>query len=154
MCILQGDPSHLVGSNEVTITCSLMLCSWWFDAYVCLFLFTQIKNQIKSLFCDHTNLLEEFWVFFKQLHPQLHWCSDEDDAVELENKAELENKLDSSVDSQEQGTETAFCAENSSHTPNGNKVVLWTRLEMLVYNSFVDHSLLNPYSRELVCFEV
>lgn len=96
---------------------------FWFDAYVHLFLFTQIENQIKSLFCDHTDLMEEFWVFFKQLHPQLHWCSDEDDAVELENK------VDSSVDSQEQGTETAFCAENSSHTPNGNKVVLWTRLE-------------------------
>lgn len=28
VCILQGDPSHLVGSNEVTITCSLKyLCN-------------------------------------------------------------------------------------------------------------------------------
>ncbi|KAI7799091.1 putative GON-4-like protein [Triplophysa rosa] len=148
VCILQGDPSFLVSSKE-------------------------IKNQIKSLFCDHTDMLEEFWVFFKHLHPKLHWCSDEDEddadnvsSVEGcqpvityspdKNTAkkhrkkrdkhaktkdirkhnakntvctEFENKVDedSSVDIKQGTTETSFCAENSSHTPNGRKVVLWTR---------------------------
>jgi len=31
----------------------------------------QIKTQITSLFRDHTDLLEEFWEFFKQLYPQV-----------------------------------------------------------------------------------
>lgn len=31
----------------------------------------QMKAQITLLFRDHTDLLEEFWEFFKQLYPQV-----------------------------------------------------------------------------------
>jgi len=38
--------------------------------------------QIKTLFRDHTDLLEEFWEFFKQLYPQVQ---DEDRADSVSN---------------------------------------------------------------------
>lgn len=38
---------------------------------MCIFIF-QIKAEIALLFRDHTNLLEEFWEYFKQIYPQVH----------------------------------------------------------------------------------
>ncbi|KAG1947336.1 GON-4-like protein [Pimephales promelas] len=142
--------------------------------------FEEIKTQITSLFRDHTDLLEKFWEFFKQLYPQVQ---DEDraDNVEInqgleesqsyqpikivipDNKVEtaikhrrkkdrhaqkaeikknkvkknrvgteLEKKAAeaSSVDGQQSlsnATGSSVCAKNISRTPNGKKVVLWTR---------------------------
>lgn len=42
----------------------------------------QIKTQITLLFRGHTDLLEEFWEFFKQLYPQVQ---DEDHADNVSN---------------------------------------------------------------------
>ncbi|XP_030644330.1 GON-4-like protein [Chanos chanos] len=39
----------------------------------------EMKTQIELLFRGHSHLLEEFWVFFKQLHPSVQCLSDEDD---------------------------------------------------------------------------
>lgn len=146
--------------------------------------FKEIKAQITLLFCDHTDLLEEFWDFFKQLYPQVQ---DEDHADNVSNVetnqgleesqsyqpirmvipdkkmepvkttikhrrkrdkhaqmaeikknkvkkncAELEKEAAeaSSVDSQQSlsnATGSSVCAKNISRTPNGKKVVLWTR---------------------------
>lgn len=52
------------------------------------------------------------------------------------NSAELEKEAAeaSSVDSQQSLSNTtgsSVCAKNISRTPNGKKVVLWTRLELL-----------------------
>ncbi len=46
-----------------------------------LLFFFQMKAQITLLFSDHTDLLEEFWEFFKQLYPQVQ---DEDHADNVE----------------------------------------------------------------------
>ncbi len=46
-----------------------------------------MKAQITSLFCDHTDLLEEFWEFFKQLYPQVQ---DEDHADSVKTIQGLE----------------------------------------------------------------
>lgn len=42
---------------------------------------SQMKAQIALLFRDHTHLLEEYWVFYEQLHStmQQHVSEDEDD---------------------------------------------------------------------------
>ncbi|XP_051527666.1 GON-4-like protein isoform X2 [Myxocyprinus asiaticus] len=162
--ILQGAPSwDLAGSREM-------------------------KAQISSLFCDHTDLLEEFWVFFKQLYPQVQLHSEQnadhlssvetiqglkgsqscppirtlsperkvephktaikhrrmrDKHVQTEVKkhnarrsnvaTELDSEVDegsSSVDNQPSSfkcMENSVCAKNILHSPNGKKVVLWTR---------------------------
>lgn len=47
----------------------------------------QMKAQITLLFRDHTDLLEEFWEFFKQLYPQVQ---DEDHADNVETNQGLE----------------------------------------------------------------
>ncbi|XP_058609506.1 GON-4-like protein isoform X2 [Onychostoma macrolepis] len=145
--------------------------------------FKEMKAQITLLFRDHTDLLEEFWEFFKQLYPQVQ---DEDHADNVEtirglernhacqpirtvlpdkkmepvkttikhrrkrdkhvqmaetkkNKAKkhsvaTESKKDaaesSSVDREQSSfntTGSSVCAKNISRTPNGKKVVLWTR---------------------------
>lgn len=154
VCILQGSLSH-AGSKE-------------------------IHAQIKLMFHDHTDLLEEFWVYFRQLHPQVQWCSDEEDddaesTVQTlkdskrsqpccptitrspDNKTASKRRIkrdkhlqmneirklnakntmctdmekvedeDPSADGKKWTTEASVCAKNSSHTPNGKKVVLWTR---------------------------
>ncbi|XP_050992800.1 GON-4-like protein isoform X2 [Labeo rohita] len=49
--------------------------------------FKEMKAQITSLFQDHTDLLEEFWDFFKQLYPQVQ---DEDHADNVETSQGLE----------------------------------------------------------------
>ncbi|XP_043074384.1 GON-4-like protein isoform X2 [Puntigrus tetrazona] len=139
--------------------------------------FKEMKAQITSLFCDHTDLLKEFWEFYKQLYPQVQ---DEDHAHSVEtiqglegnqacrpvrtivpdqkmepvktafkhrrkrdqmaetkkNKAKKhsESKKEAaesfSVDNEQSSfnaTGSSVCAKNISHTPNGKKVVLWTR---------------------------
>ncbi|XP_059412695.1 GON-4-like protein isoform X2 [Carassius carassius] len=145
--------------------------------------FREMTAQITLLFRDHTDLLEEFWEFFKQLYPQMQ---DEDHADSVETVQDLEGnhacqpirtvlpdektksvktaikhrrKRDkrvqmaeikkikakkhsvateskkeaaesSSVDSEQSSfnaTGSSVCAKNISRTPNGKKVVLWTR---------------------------
>ncbi|XP_016349539.1 GON-4-like protein [Sinocyclocheilus anshuiensis] len=147
------------------------------------FFFFQMKAQLKLLFRDHTDMLEAFWEFFKQLYPQVQ---DEDHADSVETIQGLEGnhacqqirtvlpdkkmepvktaikhrrKRDkhvqmaetkkikakkhsvateskkkaaesSSVDSEQSSfnsTGSSVCAKNISRTPNGKKVVLWTR---------------------------
>ncbi|XP_051948941.1 GON-4-like protein [Xyrauchen texanus] len=149
----------------------------------------EMKAQISSLFCDHTDRLEEFWVFFKQLYPQVQLDSEqnENDADHLSSletiqglkgsqpshpirtlsperkvephktaikhrrmrdkkktkvkkhnarsnvATELDSEVDegsSSVDNQPssfKGMENSVCAKNILHSPNGKKVILWTR---------------------------
>ncbi|XP_016126406.1 GON-4-like protein [Sinocyclocheilus grahami] len=145
--------------------------------------FREMKAQLTLLFSDHTDLLEAFWEFFKQLYPQVQ---DEDHADSVETIQGLEGnhacqpirtvvpdkkmepvktaikhrrKRDkhvqmaetkkikakkhsvateskkkaaesSSVDSEQSSfnsTGSSVCAKNISRTPNGKKVVLWTR---------------------------
>ncbi|XP_077052573.1 GON-4-like protein isoform X1 [Siphateles boraxobius] len=144
----------------------------------------KIKTQITLLFRDHTDLLEEFWEFFKQLYPQVQDEDQADNVSNVEtnqglaeslsyqpirivvpdkkvepvkraikhrrkrdkhaqkaeikknkakkNSAELEKKAAEApyVDSQHSlsnATGSSVCAKNISRTPNGKKVVLWTR---------------------------
>ncbi|KAK9957234.1 hypothetical protein ABG768_011498 [Culter alburnus] len=144
--------------------------------------FKEMKAQITLLFRDHTDLLEEFWEFFKQLYPQVQDADHADNVSNVEtnqgleesqpyeptrivipdkkmepvktaikhrrkrdkhakmaknnkakkNSAELEKEAAeaSSVDSQQSLSNTtgsSVCAKNISRTPNGKKVVLWTR---------------------------
>ncbi|XP_048057118.1 GON-4-like protein isoform X2 [Megalobrama amblycephala] len=144
--------------------------------------FKEMKAQITLLFRDHTDLLEEFWEFFKQLYPQVQDVDHADNVSNVEtnqgleesqpyeptrivipdkkmepvktaikhrrkrekhakmaknnkakkNSAELEKDAAeaSSVDSQQSLSNTtgsSVCAKNISRTPNGKKVVLWTR---------------------------
>uniref|UniRef100_A0A8C1VWT2 Si:dkey-27c15.3 n=1 Tax=Cyprinus carpio TaxID=7962 RepID=A0A8C1VWT2_CYPCA len=49
--------------------------------------FREMKAQLTLLFRDHTDLLEEFWEFFKQLYPQVQ---DEDRADNVETSQGLE----------------------------------------------------------------
>ncbi|XP_042602019.1 GON-4-like protein isoform X2 [Cyprinus carpio] len=145
--------------------------------------FREMKAQLTLLFRDHTDLLEAFWEFFKQLYPRVQ---DEDHAdcvktiqglegnhahqpirtvlpdkkmkpvktaikhrrkrdkhvqmtetkkikakkhsVATESKKEAAEA--SSVDSEQSSfnaTGSSVCAKNISRTPNGKKVVLWTR---------------------------
>lgn len=49
--------------------------------------FCQMKAQLTLLFRDHTDLLEAFWEFFKQLYPQVQ---DEDHADSVETIQGLE----------------------------------------------------------------
>ncbi|XP_073678098.1 GON-4-like protein [Garra rufa] len=49
--------------------------------------FKEMKAQITSLLQNHTDLLEEFWEFFKQLYPQVQ---DEDHADNVETSQGLE----------------------------------------------------------------
>lgn len=39
----------------------------------------QMKAQIALLFRDHAHLLEEYWVFYEQLHSTLQHVSDDED---------------------------------------------------------------------------
>lgn len=46
--------------------------------------FPQMKAQIALLFRDHADLLEEYWVFYKQLHSTMQPVSDDEDEDEDE----------------------------------------------------------------------
>ncbi|XP_052389408.1 GON-4-like protein isoform X2 [Carassius gibelio] len=143
--------------------------------------FRETKAQITLLFREHTDLLEEFWEFFKQLYPQVqdedcadnvetsegleesHACQPirtvlpdqtvepvktankherkrDEQMAETKKKAADKNSVaaeskqeaaeSSSVDRQLSSfnaTGSSVCAKNISRTPNGKKVVLWTR---------------------------
>ncbi|XP_066530649.1 GON-4-like protein isoform X2 [Hoplias malabaricus] len=149
----------------------------------------EMKTQIALLFRDHTHLLEEYWVFFNQLHPPSQ-CRDTDEghegedevegndtdsvssvqtvhsvetnhlcqpfrahspekrtealksqihgqkidaitteaechAADMEMEEECSKERDAQLQCQLSGS--AICAKNSSRTPSGEKVVLWTR---------------------------
>lgn len=43
-----------------------------------------MKTQIALLFWDHAHLLEEYWVFYKQLHSTMQHASDDEDEEEDE----------------------------------------------------------------------
>ncbi|KAI5087375.1 GON-4-like protein [Silurus meridionalis] len=49
----------------------------------------EMKAQIALLFRDHAHLLEEYWVFYEQLHPTMQSVSDDED--EEENEVEPDN---------------------------------------------------------------
>ncbi|GAA6065495.1 GON-4-like protein [Tachysurus ichikawai] len=127
----------------------------------------ELKAQIAMLFRDHTHLLEEYWVFYEQLHPTMpQHMSDDDEENELEtdgmpsahtvHSAGESQRLEKAAyekshshvqsthvpESRSTGTEitdeqnrdkhhkasqSPVCAKNSSRTPSGEKVVLWTR---------------------------
>lgn len=78
-------------------------------------------------------------VFFKSntiYYPHLSQKAEIKKNKAKKNSAELEKKAAeaSSVDSQQSlsnATGSSVCAKNISCMPNGKKVVLWTRLELL-----------------------
>lgn len=49
-----------------------------------------MKAQITLLFRDHTDLLEEFWEFFKQLYPQVQDADHADNVSNVETNQGLE----------------------------------------------------------------
>lgn len=51
----------------------------------------QVKAQIALLFRDHPHLLEEYWVFYEQLHPSVQRLSD-DDKMETDSVIHSEEK--------------------------------------------------------------
>lgn len=74
------------------------------------------------------------------------------------NSAELEKEAAeaSSVDSQQSLSHTtgsSVCAKNISRTPNGKKVVLWTRLELLC-NIHVWHNTSIFFFQEKIISEI
>ncbi|XP_060721563.1 GON-4-like protein isoform X2 [Tachysurus vachellii] len=52
----------------------------------------EMKAQIAMLFRDHTHLLEEYWVFYEQLHPTMpqHMSDDEDEDEDEEDELETD----------------------------------------------------------------
>ncbi|XP_060760613.1 GON-4-like protein isoform X2 [Neoarius graeffei] len=116
----------------------------------------EMKAQIALLFRDHAHLLEEYWVFYEQLHSTMQCMShdedEEEDEVETDStpsaqilhsvKKAKNKKNQNSIQSadvislntevtdeqsRDDDPQSPVCAKNSSRMPSGEKVVLWTR---------------------------
>ncbi len=85
--ILQGGPSQDLPDIKEVFKIGTSSVSFLFWHSNTSYLFSQMKAQIRLLFRDHTDLLEEFWEFFKQLYPQVQ---DEDHADSVETIQGLE----------------------------------------------------------------
>lgn len=83
----QGLPKSLKASEEVPLIIELYLnITGCLCNITCLLKcnFLQVKTQIALLFRDHAHLLEEYWVFYKQLHSTVQHVSDDEDEEEDE----------------------------------------------------------------------
>lgn len=84
--ILLTSKRYLKGHKQTNSPTVLL----WLFSMSSLSFYFQMKAQITLLFRDHTDLLEEFWEFFKQLYPQVQDEDHADNVSDVETNQGLE----------------------------------------------------------------
>ncbi|XP_030002728.1 GON-4-like protein [Sphaeramia orbicularis] len=88
------------------------------------------REKISSLLRLHTDLQQEFWDFFQQLHAPSSPVATVSDTIATDcisqNPSDISEDRETGSDSQEE-EEPPVCAKNTSVTSNGEKVIVWTR---------------------------